>query len=931
MMEPELERLENDEARIRSHQFRGLHDFALTIAGAVDPVSLATAAAGQIRTIFQVDVARIYWWDADLAELRLLTAGDLEAQAAMPPDRDAGAAAAAFQRGELVTVGPNSAGANAERGAFADCLAISLAVPLIIGGEVIGALELQCFAPQSFEPERLAFLDRVATQVSVALESARRYAESERQRKEAEALADIGQRLSSSLDLDETLRSVVESARRLVESDLSYIALLSPQGILQTAAITGNQSPGFVGRYFPPGTGVSARVLETGRPFQVFNYLSEPGFVHHPGSDDLISNEGIVSNMAVPILRKGETIGVFWVASRTARRFTPNEVRLLERLAAPASIAIENARMLSELRRSEERYQDLFDNANDLVYTVDLDGRYVSVNRAMERVSGYTHEELLTMRAADLIAPEYLEEVARRSAGQRIAGPAIPAWQLEIIAKDGHRIPLEVSGRVLLEHGEPALIHVIARDITERWRMEQELRHQAFFDSLTGLPNRAWFMDRLAQALGRASRIRSRIAVLFLDLDGFKLINDSLGHSVGDELLVAVGERLRDCVRPSDTVARLGGDEFAVLTEDIVSSTDAIRVAERILAAVRQPFTLRHRKRFTAVSIGVTLSRPTVSANPDNLLREADIALYRAKSEGKARAILFDSSMNALAMPRLNLETELQQALKRGEFKVFYQPEVDLYTGTVVGLEALLRWQHPRLGSLMPDEFIPLAEESGLSLPIGRWVLMEACRQAYRWPALRPDGPPIVLSVNLSPWQFQQPNFVEQVAEVLRETDVAPEVLKLELTETIAMQFGESTDRTLHSLRDLGLQFSVDDFGTGYSSLSYLRRYAVQTLKIDRSFVEDLAEDGETHAIVEAITVLARALGMDVTAEGVETPAQVAQLQAIGCARGQGFYFSKPVSNEAVAELLPVGRYWQRIQAANRMRSAERGRSATSP
>ncbi|MGH8973575.1 MAG: putative bifunctional diguanylate cyclase/phosphodiesterase [Acidimicrobiia bacterium] len=425
---------------------------------------------------------------------------------------------------------------------------------------------------------------------------------------------------------------------------------------------------------------------------------------------------------------------------------------------------------------------------------------------------------------------------------------------------------------------------------------ERALLHQAFHDTLTGLPNRALLADRLGQTLARRERRCAEAAVLFLDIDRLKWVNDSLGHAAGDQLLVDVARRLDSVLRPGDTVARFGGDEFVVLCEDLGSAGEAITVAERLREALASPFHVRGREIGLTASIGIALASTSSHDTPDALLRDADAAMYRAKERGRDRVELFDDHMRSRALARLETESTLRRAIDQQELRVHYQPVIDLTSGRATGLEALVRWQHPERGLVPPSEFIPVAEETGLIVGLGAFVLAEACTQVARWNNRRSDEPPLTVSVNLSAHQLRAPGLRELVAEALERTSLEPRLLCLEITETALVEDAESNRTALDSLKDLGVTLAVDDFGTGYSSLLYLRRFPVDMLKIDRSFVVGLDTNAEDTAIVSGVVGLAQALGLQAVAEGVETPEQAARLRGLGCPLAQGYYWSKPLT-----------------------------------
>ncbi len=582
----------------------------------------------------------------------------------------------------------------------------------------------------------------------------------------------------------------------------------------------------------------------------------------------------------------------------------------LEALGREVALALESAALAEEVhrRKSEKRFRSLVHNSSDVVAVVGADGVISYVSPPVERILGYKPEDGIgrSVFRSPMMHPDDIDRV-REVFAWLIGSPgASTTADFRLRHADGRWIHVEAIARNLL--ADPIIGGVVVnyRDVTERKTFEERLKHQAFHDPLTNLPNRALFMDRLGHALIRMERREKPVAVLFLDLDNFKLVNDSMGHEVGDQLLVSVAERLLGSLRVEDTAARFGGDEFTVLLEDVTDASDAVRVAGQITQALKAPFVLDGREVFVTTSIGITLG---ISGHerPTDLLRNADVALYRAKARGKATYEVFDAAMNILALERLDLEADLRRAIERGEFAVHYQPQLELLTGRIVGWEALVRWMHPERGPIPPSVFLSVAEETGLIAQIGGLVLEEACRQAKEWQERYPaTDTSLKMSVNISARQFQHPDeLVWEVARVLEKTGLAPGSLVLEITESMIMEDAEHNMAMLGRLKDLGVWVAIDDFGTGYSSFAYLKRFPVDMLKVDKSFVDGLGENPEDTAIVEAVIGLARALDLRTVAEGIETTGQLNQLQALGCELGQGYYFSGPLpAHEASALLL---------------------------
>lgn len=561
----------------------------------------------------------------------------------------------------------------------------------------------------------------------------------------------------------------------------------------------------------------------------------------------------------------------------------------------------EQERISRALRESEKYFRNAFDHAAGMAL-ISPNGQWLQVNESLCAMLGFSEDELLK---SDLQTITHEDDFGNDLVNlyQLIEGK-IPHYQVEkrYVHKFGHSIwVLQSASLIRGEDNQPRQVIFQIQDISDRKRAEEQIHYAAFHDALTGLPNRTLLSDRLSMAVERAKRLKDyRFAILFVDLDRFKIVNDSLGHDMGDKLLVDLSRRLEACARKVDTVARLGGDEFAILLDAIVDAKSATEVAERIQESLKQPFDLDGQEFFTTASIGIAYS-DTGYDKPEDILRDADTAMYRAKANGKARHEVFDVNMHTRALEALKMESDLRRAVENGEITPFYQSIVSLETGKIVGFEALARWQHPTKGLVSPADFIPLAEETGLIIPLGLKMLEDACRQTYRWQQKYKQ--PLTISVNLSGNQFKQKTIVEKITGILIETGLVPKDLRLEITESVLMN-NAAAEQILNELKRIGVQLSIDDFGTGYSSLSYLHRFPFDILKIDRSFVSRMNTDKESRGIVKTIITLAQELEKSVVAEGVETESHREQLKRLSCQYGQGFLFSRPLEAKEAEKLL---------------------------
>ncbi len=613
---------------------------------------------------------------------------------------------------------------------------------------------------------------------------------------------------------------------------------------------------------------------------------------------------GTARTLVVPVVIRDRVHGILRVTGTQALGWHLRDG--LSTLASQVALALEGAELTEDLleRRSEARFRSLVQNSNDLIAVLEPDLTVRYMTPSVEVLLGQEPSTVIGTRLHDLLHPDELELIVARL-HEEVQSEGRVELEFRLRHDDGSWRTVEGVISNLLDDPSVGGLVLTAHDVSERQALEDQLTHQAFHDALTGLPNRALLTDRVMHALERARRTGFDLAVLFLDVDDFKTINDSLGHVAGDQLLVEMANRLQGCLRGSDTAARLGGDEFAIVLEETDGIEGAARVAARILDAVAPPFTLGGTELLARASIGIVLGRPGQTAG--ELLRNADVAMYQAKRQGGNRYELFKPEMHAAALTRLELKAELERAFHAEELDLHYQTLIELETGRIVGLEALLRWTHAVRGPISPTEFVPLAEETGLINAIGHWALARACRQTLEWQQTLPGGESLSANVNLSARQILQPGFHERISDVLSHSGLDPRHLVLEITESTLMEDVEGVSARLAELRAMGVRIAIDDFGTGFSSLSYLQRFPVDELKIAKEFVDDVVDDPRKARLVEAIVRLAGSLDLETVAEGIEEPAQRDRLREMGCTLGQGYLFARPVPAAQVVERFAAG------------------------
>jgi len=615
------------------------------------------------------------------------------------------------------------------------------------------------------------------------------------------------------------------------------------------------------------------------------------------------TSEDSGEHLVCGLLSRGKLDGFITVTSET--KISSEFKNSIEILAAQVELALDREAMTEviHVRRSEARFQTLVQNASDVILIVRPDTTITYQSPSAQKILGYAAGTLEGREFTSLIHPDDVEQaLAGYTAVALGSGTSVTAlWRVKHFDDSWRHI--EVITTNLLGDLTVEGMVLTMRDVTERMGLEEELKHQAFHDALSGLANRALFRDRLEHALLRAARSGASLAVLFIDLDDFKLVNDSLGHGAGDELLVKVAERIGAALRAGDTAARFGGDEFAVLLEQTVSPEEAYEVANNIISALNVPATIGDHEIVPRASIGVVLSS-SGTEDPADLMQAADVAMYAAKAGGKGRYAVYEPALQSAILDRLERTADLQRAMAGHEFELYYQPIISLEDSKLVGHEALIRWNHPRKGLLLPGDFIPLAEDTGLIIALGRWALQEACRQARTWQLEHPEVGGMRMSVNMSARQFHHVDLVHDVSTILQETGLDPHCLVLELTESMLIQNVEIIITRMWELKELGVAFAIDDFGTGYSSLSYLKDFPIDILKVDKSFVDDVGNPSETGALAETIVMLGRNLNLQTVAEGIEATGQLDALRAFGCQFGQGFYLAQPLTSGEVDKIL---------------------------
>ncbi|MCW8963322.1 MAG: EAL domain-containing protein, partial [Gammaproteobacteria bacterium] len=741
--------------------------------------------------------------------------------------------------------------------------------------------------------------------------SDRKYAERELSQhvKQQSGIAELGQIVLMDISLNELLDRSIGLIAGIMQADFGAILeLISDGNTLVFKAGEGWRDNLVDVAYIDVEENTQAGYTLLNRePIIVSDLIDESRF----NGPQLLYDNGVTSGMSVIINGNSQPYGVLCVHTKERREFTKVDITFLRTAANILAEAIERKKIEESIIQSEARFRNLVEASNDWVWEVNEHVVYTYASPQIEDILGYRAEEIIGKTPFDFMAPDEAERVALAFKSIAKERASVVSMEKINLHKDGHMVVLESSGVPIYDKdGNFRGYRGIDRDITDRKKDEQNLEQMAHYDYLTGLPNRALFFDRLRQSLARAPWHNRMIAVLFLDLDRFKIINDTLGHDTGDQLLSEVATRLSGFVRAGDTVARLGGDEFAIILDDIAESSDILMIAQSIHAALEKPIIVKARELFITTSIGIS-RYPNDGDDSKLLVTRADIAMYHAKAQGRNNCQFYSANMDSVAEDRLGMETRLRHALDAGEYILHYQPKMDLESGRICGMEALIRWMEPGKGLMPPYKFIPLLEDTGLIVSVGEWILSTACRETKYWQ--QAGFSELVVSVNLSARQFIDDGLEEMIYRVLQESELDARYLELEITESILMDDADKTIDILRNLHDKDIKIVIDDFGTGYSSLSYLKKFPISTLKIDRSFIMGVTDNEEDASLTQAIIAMAHGLGIRVVAEGAEKEEQLAFLKEKKCDEVQGYHYSRPLGKDELSQFL-ADNYFPKLQ-----------------